>query len=76
MRTVFSFLVALFILSTLNVATSFAQDSPRWHLPDGARARLGKGTINEIAYSPDGTRCGSRGGVSVFGFTIRSPIKR
>ena len=28
----------------------------RWGLPEGAKARLGKGSINEIQYSPDGTR--------------------
>ena len=43
----------LFILFTLN---TFAQDSPQWGLPDGVKARLGKGVINEIQYSPDGTR--------------------
>ena len=30
------------------------QDYTRWNLPKGAKARLGKGRINEIAYSPDG----------------------
>ena len=30
------------------------QDSLRWHLPEGAKARLGKGRIDEIEYSPDG----------------------
>ena len=35
---------------------AFAQESPQWHLPEGATARLGKGSINEIAYSPDSTR--------------------
>ena len=37
-------------------SNTFAQDSPQWHLPEGAKARLGKGSISEIAYSPDGTR--------------------
>ena len=32
----------------------YAQDSPQWHLPKGAKARLGKGWISDIAYSPDG----------------------
>ncbi len=27
----------------------------QWGLPEGAKARLGKGKINEIAFSPDGT---------------------
>ena len=43
----------LFILFTLN---TFAQDYTRLALPEGAKARLGKGSINEIQYSPDGTR--------------------
>ena len=33
-----------------------AQDYTKWHLPEGAKARLGKGYINEIAYSPDSSR--------------------
>ena len=34
-------------------------DSPdytKWHLPKGTKLRLGKGYINEIAYSPDSSR--------------------
>ena len=38
------------------VSDSASQDSQQWHLPEGAKARLGKGRINEIAYSPDGKR--------------------
>ena len=33
---------------------SFAADTTRMSLPEGAIARLGKGIINEIAYSPNG----------------------
>ncbi len=47
----------LMSLAGLTVArNAFAQESPQWHLPEGATVRLGKGSINEIAYSPDGTR--------------------
>ena len=46
----------LLILLTLFSFNSFAQDSPQWYLPEGAKMRLGKGWISEIAYSPDGTR--------------------
>ncbi|MYB66595.1 hypothetical protein F4X73_18070, partial [Candidatus Poribacteria bacterium] len=45
-----------FILTTILTPNTFAQDSPQWHLPVGAKARFGKGTIQEIQYSPDGTR--------------------
>ncbi len=31
-------------------------DYTRWELPEGAKARLGKGSINDIKFSPDGTR--------------------
>ena len=32
------------------------QDHIKWKLPKGAKARLGKGYINEITYSPDSSR--------------------
>ena len=46
-------LLVLFLLFSLN---TFAQDYTQWGLPEGAKAALGKGRIEEIAYSPDGTR--------------------
>ena len=66
MRTVFSVLIVLLLVSTINITTSDAQDSPQWHLPDGARARLGKGTIEQIAYSPDGRRLAVAGGIGIW----------
>ena len=48
--------VTLLIVLALFTLNSFAQDYTRWHLPEGARARLGKGTVNGITYSPDGAR--------------------
>ena len=46
----------LLLVSMLFLQNSVAQDYTRWGLPEGAKARLGKGTVNEIQYSPDGTR--------------------
>ena len=54
-NTGFSILLIWFAIFGLALNT-FAQDSPQWHLPEGAKTRLGKGGISEIAYSPDGTR--------------------
>ena len=48
--------VTSFIVLALFTLNSFAQEYTRWHLPEGARARLGKGTVNGITYSPDGAR--------------------
>ena len=50
----------LLIASTLYLPSSFAQEYTQWGLPEGAKARIGKGTINEIAYSPDGTQLASK----------------
>ncbi len=50
-------LILLFLfLCALCLPHSGAQDFPQWGLPKGAQARLGKGIIREIQYSPDGTR--------------------
>ncbi|MYI95037.1 WD40 repeat domain-containing protein [Candidatus Poribacteria bacterium] len=43
-------LFAIFILAQ----NTFAQDSTLWQLPEGAKRRLGKGTINEVRYTADG----------------------
>ena len=55
-RTLFTTVLTLVLMSTFNLSNTFAQDYTRWGLPEGAKARIGKGLIREIAYSPDGTR--------------------
>lgn len=40
--------------STLYLQHSFAQNYTQMSLPEGAKARLGKGIIKDILYSPDG----------------------
>ena len=50
-----SILAVLFVW-TVSLPNAIAQDHTQWHLPEGAKARLGKGTITgNVAYSPDGT---------------------
>ena len=53
MRCLF-FLVILF--PAVPLLTSFAQDNTKVGLPEGAIARLGKGGIVAMRFSPDGTR--------------------
>ena len=62
MKTTVTFLL-LCILFPLN---TLAQDYMHWGLPEGAKARLGKGTINDIAYSPDGTRLAVAGSIGIW----------
>ena len=49
---IFTLLLTLYAL----ISTAFAQYPPhtQFSLPQGAKARLGKGSVMEIAYSPDG----------------------
>ena len=55
-RTLFTLVLMFALVSTPYFPNTFAQDYTQLSLPEGAKARLGKGFINEIAYSPDGTR--------------------
>ena len=45
--------ISILLVQIVIVPFAFAQDSPQLHLPEGAKFRLGKGTINDIAYSAD-----------------------
>ena len=46
----------IFLFSTAMISNTFAQDNTKIGLPEGAIARLGKGGINLMRFSPDGTR--------------------
>ena len=51
--------LAIFILLLIYIAfprDGITQDYIQWNLPEGAKARLGKGWIKSISFSPDGTR--------------------
>ena len=56
MKTTRFLFINLFLTFALLVPNAPAQDYTKWHLPEGATARLGKGSINEITYSADGSR--------------------
>ncbi len=45
---------------------TLVQNSPQWHLPEGVKAGLGKGRINEIQHSPDGTRMAVASGTGIW----------
>ena len=48
-------LFLIFVFSMVYIPPNFAQDYTQWELPEEAIARLGKGRINAMKYSPDGT---------------------
>ena len=58
--TLFSIFI-LIIVPTLYLPTASAEDYRKWHLPQGAKLRLGKGSIrasgqHAVQFSPDGAR--------------------
>ena len=58
MKTTLIFFSAL-LCYVIGLPIGFTQETienPQWHLPEGAIARLGKGTVNDITYAPDGTQ--------------------
>ena len=60
MKTTFTMILILLFMIPALVPNTFAQDYTQWGLPEGAKARLGKGRISgNIMYSPDGTQTGS-----------------
>ena len=54
MQTKSLYIIISLLISAI-FSTSFAQDNTQAGLPDGAIARLGKGGINIMRFSPDGT---------------------
>ena len=58
--------VGLLLFCILFPLNTLALDRTQLGLPEGAKARLGKGTINDIEYSPDGTRLAVAGSVGIW----------
>ena len=55
-KTTLLYIVHFFIFCLL-LPNGFAQQyTAEWHLPEGAKARLGRGKLNNVVFSPDGTR--------------------
>ena len=61
-----SIFFTLLLVSTLLLPITFAQDYTQLNLPEGANLRLGKGKIEEIQYSPDGTRLAAASSIGVW----------
>ena len=61
------------ILITLMIAANiYAQVSPQWHLPDGAKVRIGRGRVNVVRYSPDGTMIAAATTIGVWIYDVQT----
>ena len=55
MKTIRIFTLTYFFILCISSYT-FAQDYMKWDLPEGAKLRIGKGSVSNIRFSPDGNR--------------------
>ena len=55
---------------TETVENNLTQASMQWNLPEDAKARLGKGSIKEIQYSPDGKLLAVASGIGVWLYDV------
>ena len=73
-------LVSTIILFTFSLFTflphTAAEDVTEWGLPEGAEARLGKGTVREIAYSPDGTHLAAASSTGIWTYDAQTYLER
>ena len=65
-KTLFPNFLILLVASTLFVPNTLAEDPTQWNLPEDAKARIGKGKITEILYSPDGKFLAVAGGIGIW----------
>ena len=58
--------MTLLMLLVLFLPTTHARDYTQWGLPGGAVGRIGKGWVDDILYSPDGTRLAIAGSAGIW----------
>ena len=62
----------LVVIFVLFLPSSFAQDTPQWHLPDSVKARIGKGRVTDIALSPDSGQLAVATGIGVWLYNVQT----
>ena len=72
MKERYSLLVSIALITMLFITNVFAQDYTQLHLPQGAKARLGKGWINDIKFSPDGDQLAVATTIGVWIYDVRT----
>lgn len=75
MKTTYFFSLLVILLSTLFLTKTFAQDYTQLNLPEGAKARLGKGVINDIQLSSDNTRLAIASSIGVWLYDVSTRVQ-
>ena len=74
-KRVFTTAILLFIC-TVFLHNGATQDNTQRNLPEGAKARLSKGQINSINYSPDGTQIVVGSPTGIWFYDVRTGAER
>lgn len=67
--------MTILVVSVLFLPNIDAQEAIQWNLPDGAKARLGKGVITDMRLSPDGSKLAIASSVGVRLFDIDTGVE-
>ncbi len=67
--------LSLYLISTLLLHSTYAQDYKRLNLPNEAKARIGKGIINDIQLSQDATRLAIASSIGVWLHDVNTGIE-
>ena len=69
-------ILSLLLVSTTFLPNGFAQDFNRWGLPEGVKARLGKGWLTDIAFSPDGNQLTVACSIGIWLYNVRTGTEK
>ena len=56
MKTIKQIILVSLYISVYFLPFSYANEYMKWDLPEGAKLRIGKGSVRNLTYSPDGSR--------------------
>ena len=66
-KPILFYIALILLISNLLLSNrSIADDYTQWQLPEGAKLRLGKGNINDVKFSQDGTLLAVATGIGVW----------
>ncbi|MDE0638627.1 MAG: hypothetical protein OXI43_22535 [Candidatus Poribacteria bacterium] len=65
-------IISLLLVSFLIFQNCLAQDYSQWGLPEGTIARLGKGWVTDMAFSPDGNQLAVACSIGVWLYNVRT----
>ena len=72
MEKIHLFGFTVLLIALLFLSNAFAQDYTQWRLPEGAKARFGKGWINDIKFSPTGDLVSVATTIGVWTYDVHS----